>query len=169
MLQFVSVLQWAVSSENLADSSNGGSRGQQRRRPSWDTTEPSQRCTPVPLLFRKQISLFSLKQLISSFFFFFYKQGGSQGLIICRHTICRKQSPICCWLFTAPHEDAAGHKPVQFSFSRQRRVAWYSFPNPMERAKQNISFPQNTLNSWILLPDKSCLSNICCSNFSRES
>lgn len=103
------------------------------------------------------------------FFFFFYKQGGSQGLIICRHTICRKQSPICCWLFTAPHEDAAGHKPVQFSFSRQRRVAWYSFPNPMERAKQNISFPQNTLNSWILLPDKSCLSNICCSNFSRES
>lgn len=71
MLQFMCS---ALGSENPTDSSDEGSRGDQRRCPSWDSTGPLQRCTLVTLLFRKQISPFALQE--AHILFFSYKQGG---------------------------------------------------------------------------------------------
>lgn len=96
LLQFASVLQWAMRCENLTDSSEQGSRGTPHETPlvrhcrgahRWPWSSGSQ---------LSLIPLFALKAVPILFFPINREDWGSQGLIVCRNTSCRKQSPICC-------------------------------------------------------------------------
>lgn len=91
----------AMGNENLSDSSDKGSRGDHRRPPPCETPQSPHRgahlwpCSPESQLLL--ISLSARKAVYSLFFFPLNRDGwGIQGLLIGRHTSCRKQSPICC-------------------------------------------------------------------------